>query len=193
MFGDDDGILYEAAINCRHRHGLIRGYNTDEFRPNELLLRQHAATMLVNFVEQTRDADLPVVASGFTDISGNVHATNIEKGFTADIINGFDDGTFRPAALVSREQFVTLLVQSTEGLLGRALAKDLTDQFPDDDGSVHESNIEKAHDAGILDGIPISVEGGQFLTKANVTRGEAAHMIGNALTKVLAPARVFSP
>jgi hypothetical protein len=73
------------------------------------------------------------------------------------------------------------------------LERDATDQFPDDDGSVHESNIEKAHDAGVLEGIPLSVEGGQFLTAANVTRGEAAHMIGNALTKVLAPAQVFVP
>jgi hypothetical protein len=93
--------------------------------------------------------------------------------------------------LVSREQFVTLLVQSTEDLLERTIGTDATDSFSDDDGSVHELNIEKAHDAGILEGLP--VQGQSFLTQANVTRGEAAQMIRNALVKVLAPAQVFTP
>jgi hypothetical protein len=125
------------------------------------------------------------------DIAGNTHEENINKGFRAAIINGYVDNTFRPMTLVSREQFVTLLVQSTEDLLGRALEADGTDTFIDDDGSVHELNIEKAHDAGILEGLP--VRGDEFVRQAGVTRGEAAQMIRNALVKVLAPARAFTP
>ena len=86
---------------------------------------------------------------------------------------------------------MTLLVQSSEDLLGRGFETDPLDSFTDDDGSVHEPNIEKAHDAGILEGLP--VQGQSFLTQANVTRGEAAQMIRNALVKVLAPAQVFTP
>jgi hypothetical protein len=190
-FADDAGLLYEAAINCLYRYQLVRGYSADAFGPNDLLLRQHTASMLVNFVEKTLGTDLPTASSGLRDIAGNTHEENINKGFAAAIINGFVDNTFRPMTLVSREQFVTLLVQSTEDLLGRALEADGTDTFIDDDGSVHELNIEKAHDAGILEGLP--VRGDEFVRQAGVTRGEAAQMIRNALVKVLAPARAFTP
>ena len=190
-FDDDSGLLYEAAINCLYRYELIRGYNADAFGPADLLLRQHTASMLVNFVEKTQGTELAEIGSGFSDIAGNTHEENINKGFAAGIINGYVDNTFRPMTLVSREQFVTLLVQSTEDLLGRAIGTDGTDTFADDDGSVHELNIEKAHDTGILEGIP--TEGDAFVRQANVTRGEAAQMIRNALVKVLAPARAFTP
>jgi hypothetical protein len=92
---------------------------------------------------------------------------------------------------VSRQQFVTLLVKATENLLGRSMERNGTDQFVDDNGGTHEENIEKANDSGILEGIP--VEGNRFVVSANVTRGEAAQMINNAVTRVLAPARVFVP
>ena len=190
-FDDDAGLLYEPAINCLYRYELIRGYNVDAFGPNDVLLRQHAASMLVNFVEKARGSVLAAGSSAFSDIAGNTHEENINKGFAADIINGYADNTFRPMTLVSREQFVTLLVQSTEDLLERAIETDAIDSYSDDDGSVHELNIEKAHDTGILEGLP--VQGDAFLRQANVTRGEAAQMIGNALVEVLAPARVFTP
>ena len=190
-FADDAGFLYEESINCLFRYDLVEGYNDTEFRPNVLLLRQHAATMLVNFVEQSMGMELVAGASGFTDIAGNTHEENINKGFTSDIINGYDDGTFRPGQNVTREQFVSLLVQASEGLISGipgsqdVLLPDATDTFTDDDGSVHERNIEKAHDHGILEGIP--VQGSAFLTQANVTRGEAAHMIANVVRRVLGP------
>ncbi len=190
QFADDAGLLYERSIDCLYNYNLIEGYNETEFRPDVLLLRQHSATMLVNFVEQSGGADLPVIASGFTDIAGTTHEENINKGFAAGIIKGFADSTFRPQLNVTREQFVSLLVQAAESL-GGVFQTDGTDTFSDDNGSVHESNIEKAHDERILVGIP--VQDTSFMTQANVTRGEAAHMMANVLRQVLPPEPDFPP
>jgi hypothetical protein len=51
-------MLYEGAINCLYRFGLVAGVNGTEFQPNVLLRREQAASMLVNFVEKTRKATL---------------------------------------------------------------------------------------------------------------------------------------
>jgi hypothetical protein len=147
-----------------------------------VLIRQQTATMLVNVMEQTSGMSLISGYSPFTDIAGSVHEENIEKGYLHEVIAGYPDKTFRPTQNVTREQFVTLLVNVTERLAFRPLS-DASNVFTDDDGSVHETNIDKAAKAGILEGIP--VQGTTFHTGAPVTRGEAAQMISNAVTKVL--------
>lgn len=64
-----------------------------------------------------------------------------------------------------------------------------TDQFTDDEGNVHESNIEKAADNGILEGTGANT----FSPNANVTRGQTATIVIRAAGNVLFPAGRFAP
>lgn len=53
------------------------------------------------------------VASAFTDLPSSHWAyDNINKMYNGEIIAGFEDGTFRPDDLVTREQFITIFVKA---------------------------------------------------------------------------------
>jgi hypothetical protein len=58
---------------------------------------------------------------------------------------------FNPGASVSRAQMATILVNSLEAA-GYTLPADAPDAFTDDDGSVHEDNINKLAATGIVNG-----------------------------------------
>ncbi|MDQ3385852.1 MAG: S-layer homology domain-containing protein [Actinomycetota bacterium] len=189
-FMDDDSSVHEGNVNCAAAHQLVSGTTPTTYDPTANLTRGQAATILVNYVERSTGATLTGGAGGgFGDTAGSTHARNIEKAAASGIVTGFDDGTFRPNDLVSRAQFATIASQATERALGPPLTADRADAFDDDDGSVHEGNIEKAFDHGILEGTAPRT----FSPHADVQRGQAATIIVRATSNVLFPAGKFTP
>jgi N-acetylmuramoyl-L-alanine amidase len=53
------------------------------------------------------DVDLP-----FPDIRGDVYATQIARAVEIGVVSGFQDGTFKPREQVTREQAVSMVVES---------------------------------------------------------------------------------
>ena len=190
-FTDDAGSVHEDAINCAAVYGLVFGLTPTTFGPDVPLNRGQAATILIGYVEQSIGEVLPGLPDDirpiFTDTAGSVHEDNIERAWDNGILEGFDDGTFRPGAQVTRAQFATIAVQATEAILEEELEVDGTEDVGDDDGSVHEVNIEKAFDNGILSGAAPGV----FNPGRPVTRGQAASILIGALVNVLEPRGVF--
>lgn len=177
QFTDDEASPHEAAINCAVVNGLVRGVTPTTFAPDAQINRAQAATLLVQFVEEVLGAALPLEDAGFTDIAGSVHADNINKAWAAYIVNGVTPDTYRPGNPVTRQQFISLAVQTAELLLEAELPRIPGSTFDDDDGSVHEINIEKAVDNGLL--INISVGDRALRPTAPVTRGEATQIVVN--------------
>ena len=65
----------------------------------------------------TEDAYLDKKAAALSDIGGHVFAADIEKLAKANIVGGYKDGTFRPAALVTRAEasvFVSNILDAIE-------------------------------------------------------------------------------
>ncbi|MBR3718454.1 MAG: S-layer homology domain-containing protein, partial [Firmicutes bacterium] len=65
----------------------------------------------------TEDAYLDKKAAALSDIGGHVFAADIEKLAKANIVGGYEDGTFRPAALVTRAEasvFVSNILDAIE-------------------------------------------------------------------------------
>lgn len=84
------------------------------------------------------------------------------------IIEGFEDGTFAPDQLVTREQFVKMLI-----VTGGYLNKDLTAQFADiEAGRWSSAYIASAVSRGIVTGY----SDGTFAPTATLTRQDAAVM-----------------
>ncbi len=102
------------------------------------------------------------------------------------IIDGFEDGTFKPNALVTREQFVKMLVEA-----GGYLNADLTSQFGDvEAGRWSSSYIASAVSRGIVTGY----EDGTFKPTATLTRQDAAVMsfrLANVMKKSVAKTDVL--
>jgi hypothetical protein len=87
--------------------GLSTGYADGTFRPAAPVTRQASAALLHRF------ADSPPPAVGgpaFTDVSGDhPFAAAIRWMASSGISTGYADGTFRPAATVTRRAVVQFL------------------------------------------------------------------------------------
>jgi glucose/arabinose dehydrogenase len=118
-----DGV-HADAIETLAAFGppLVRGYADGRFRPGDPVSRAQAASILARALDeiatQTPGVDpLPVDGSPPADAIDSVHAPAIARLTAAGIVSGHPDGTFRPAASISREQLASLLARTLGGLV----------------------------------------------------------------------------
>lgn len=94
----------------------------------------------------------PATAVGrFVDDDGNVHEQAIEHVAAAGIAAGCDADRFCPIAPVTRAQMATFVVQLLSAR-GATLPAQAADAFDDDNGNLHESNINVMASLGITGG-----------------------------------------
>lgn len=98
--------FYSDALDYCYENGIINGLTADTFGPNETLNRAQLVTMLY------RHAGSPAVEEGsvFTDVpEGQFYTDPVAWASANGIVNGYEDGTFRPGDPITREQIVTML------------------------------------------------------------------------------------
>ncbi|WP_282936535.1 S-layer homology domain-containing protein [Paenibacillus sp. RC67] len=107
----------------------------------------------------------------FSDVSTHWAAREIGNWSQKGIINGYEDGTFKPNVPISRAEFVSLV--------NRVLAypREATQTFPDVSSSAwYSKDISKAAAAGIVFGD----DNGNFKPEAPISRQEAAVILSRA-------------
>jgi hypothetical protein len=110
--------------------------------------------------------------AGFTDVRPtNVHAEAIAELAAAGILLGYGDGTFRPAASITRGQLASVIARAGE------LAPVLPAPFSDTAGNPHEGPIGALAAANIL----LGYEDGTFRPYAPITREHVAVVIARWL------------
>ena len=107
----------------------------------------------------------------FTDDDGTVHEYPITTLAAAGITTGCDGSRFCPDDPVTRAQTAALLVRA----LRLPLAAE--DAFADDDGSVHEPDIDALARAGLANGCTPT----DYCPGAALTRGQMASLLARAL------------
>ena len=112
---------------------------------------------------------LPSSAGTFTDTEGNLHEENIERLVDMGVAEGCDDNPprFCPGHAIFRGQMATFLARALE------LPPATRDHFDDDNGHIHEDNINRLAEAGIARG----VSPGRFRPGGEVTRAQMATFI----------------
>lgn len=170
IFAEDITWMYALGISLGCGDG-------SDFCPQEPVSREQIASFLARAFELTDG----VGADHFWDDNGSVHEDNIDALFTAGVTNGCDaaDPTlFCPTDSLSRAQFASLLVRALESLMGEDYSAGAgLDYFTDDDGSVHEINIDKLRYADVTQGC----QAGLFCPAATLTRGQLAALLYRAL------------
>jgi hypothetical protein len=124
-------------------------------------------------------------SSGFTDIStvAGAQRTDIECLAASKITSGTSATTYAPTASVSRAAmatFVATLIDRANALETQTLASlptDAPDAFGDDEGIVHEDNINRLAAAAVVQGTSPTT----FSPSGNVTRGQMATFLVAAL------------
>jgi hypothetical protein len=116
-----------------------------------------------------------VPGAGFTDIIQNVHREAIYCLYWWGIMTGKSDETFDPRATMTRGQLATAIARTMEDA-GYQFDANPPDKFSDDEGSVHEANINKLAAAGVLGGY----SDGTFRPNTPINRAQVASILVRA-------------
>lgn len=111
-FEDSQDTTHDGAVAAVVEAGVASGYTDATFRPGEPISREQMASMLA----AAADLDVDQLGDRYIDLNGGVHDGAIEAVSAAGIAMGYDDGTYRPTEMVSREQMASFLVRLYERL-----------------------------------------------------------------------------
>ncbi len=111
-YTDKSTIKYADAVDVISTLGIVDGYATGAFNPSNTLTRGAAAKIICNMVlGPTTASALGANSAPFTDVPANhTFAGYIAYCSQQGIINGYSDGTFKPAGTVTGYQFMKMLL-----------------------------------------------------------------------------------
>ncbi len=118
----------------------------------------------------------------FSDDDGNAHEYTIATLAAAGVVTGCAPDRYCPGAPVSRAQTAALLARALQ------LPSPGSDLFVDDDGSVHERDINAAATAGLTTGCRPQ----RFCPGRRLRRGQMASLLARALRLPAATSDAFS-
>ncbi|GGI07908.1 S-layer homology domain-containing protein [Egicoccus halophilus] len=145
---------------------IAAGYRDRTFRQDEHVTRAQMASFL------HRALELPAGPAGrFSDVTGT-HAAAIDAVAHAGIAQGYEGGTFRPDAAVTRGQMAAFLQQAFQYPAGPQVFRDIR-------GTTHENAIRAIAAAGVARGY----EDGSYRPNTPVTRGHMATFLHNAMDR----------
>ncbi len=108
-FLDLDQDWYKDAVIWAANEGIVNGVSANLFAPESDVTREQAATMLYRFLNEpeTEANDLSRFPDGdqVSEYAAAAMAWAVEEGF----FQGYDDGTLKPAAMLTRAQIAKLL------------------------------------------------------------------------------------
>lgn len=154
-------------ITWLHYAGISNGCGGGSFCPTPNVRRDEMASFLV------RARSLPPSSTDyFSDDTGNIHEGNINALAQAGITLGCGGGNYCPADPVRRDEMASFLARAM------GLKASGTNRFDDDDGNIHEGNIDAIANAGIT----LGCGGRNYCPASATTREQMAAFIRRALT-----------
>ena len=161
---------YYNAIQSLVARGIVNGMGDGTFAPDANVTRAQYAKMVVLSIGMTNVGE-SADSSGFPDVPSDHWAAGFVKAAHGQgIINGFEDGTFRPDENVTYEQAITMAIRA-KSLFLKAEAEKIG--YPD--GYIQLATKYKFL-KGIVDGV----------NKQPAKRGTIAQLMDNMLKVELA-------
>ena len=183
----DDASPHAAAIDCVTWWGVATGKSAERFDPAGTLTRGQAASFAVRLLEA---AGLRPEAArdSFRDDDGNVHEDAINQLAGTGIVSGKAPGRYEPSQPVTRGELATILAGTYELASATVLPADV-DHFRDDDGTTHETSINKLAGAHLASGTGPST----FSPALPVARGQTASFLARVLARLVEDAKAEPP
>lgn len=98
------GDWYNNNISTVAAAGIVNGYDDGTFQPNKRITRAEFATIASRFTTLVHEGE-----HLFTDIDGHWAAEAINNAAITGWVNGYDDGSFKPEAEITRAEAITLI------------------------------------------------------------------------------------
>ncbi|MDF2925365.1 MAG: S-layer domain protein [Paenibacillaceae bacterium] len=173
ILSDMNGHWAQAAVAEAAELGLVEGYGDGTFKPEKPVTRAEFAALLVRATGWPA-ADNPEALLPFADNNQippwakPLIAAMVQLG----IINGYDDGTFRPEQTITRAEMAVMTARALDlPASGPALKPGFADR--EDIPEWASPAIAAVEQAGIMQG----TGAGRFAPLANATRAEAAMLV----------------
>lgn len=164
-----------TTLNDTDHYAYIVGYEDGTIRPNGHITRAEAATVFFRLLtDKARDANL-TDRSPYPDVSaGAWYNKAIATLSRMGILSGYEDGSFRPNATVTRAEFAAMAARfDTE-------AKPVDTPFTDLTGCWAADEIAKAYGKGWVNGYGDNT----FRPNGPITRAEAVTLINRVLRRL---------
>ncbi|UKS26587.1 S-layer homology domain-containing protein [Paenibacillus sp. HWE-109] len=171
---DIAGHWAEANIKQAVSSGIVSGYPEGTFEPNHTVTRAEFAVMLMNTLKPQGNG----AALTFADAAsiGAWAQQAVAQAVQAGIIHGYEDGTFRPNAPITRAEMAAMLAQAVRQSADANAASGFADDK--DIPAWATSAVVSMKKLGILEGKGAN----EFAPNDQTTRAEAV----TVLLKVLA-------
>ncbi len=164
----------KAELEKEDHFGYIIGYPDDTVRPENNITRAEIVTIFFRMLtDESREA-FWTQENDFVDVNEDDWFNNAVSTLTnAGIISGYEDGTFRPNASITRAELVKIAVAFYDA------ETEAEADFTDTDGHWADRFIDAAYGLGFVSGY----EDGSFQPDKAVTRAEAMKIINRALER----------
>jgi hypothetical protein len=176
-----EGNVHREAIDCIAWYAITIGSrgsdgDTASYDPRARVTRGQMASFLFRLGTEAGIRFPASPPDRFRDDDGSPHEAAIDALTAEGIVQGFDDGTYRPNAPVTRDQMAAFVVRTIERASG-SLPAPRTDAPADSRASVHQLAIRKLLEAGIVQGFT----DGTYRPREDVRRDQMATFLAGAL------------
>ncbi|MDN7226478.1 S-layer homology domain-containing protein [Planococcus liqunii] len=167
------GSALEKEMQAMIDQGILHGYGNGVYKPKDKVTREQFAAFI------NRALKLPAGIHNFKDVPMNSQlSADIGAVYTAGLMAGLDDSTFKPTTLITREQMAQTLNNVLE--YSNMELKEKRVSFSDERDFVSSGGIKAVYHIlhyGITAGIPDGKGGLKFAPKDSTTREQAAAFI----------------
>jgi hypothetical protein len=177
-FTDIDTVPWaEDAILALVDKGVINGRSESIFDPNGTVTRAEFAKMVVLAFNLTGGNGV----DQFSDVeTTDWYAQYVARGYYNGVISGYDDGTFRPNGLISRQEMAAMISRAINAANKTLPATVAAESFSDADqiGDWAIDAVTSLQQGGVINGMG----DGTYAPADNATRAQAAVIINRAIT-----------
>ena len=169
-----EGTWYYDYVMQAAAAGIVNGKGNGIFDPEGNVTRRDFALMTARMLKADTSS---YTTSPFKDVNDNDYALGaIAYCYDKKIIGGYEDGTFRPDANISREEAAKIVCVA----LGLSEVKNPTETFKDDAKIQNwaKGYVYACKEAGIFGG-----DNGNFLPGNPITRAETAKVMVISMNK----------
>ena len=172
---DQTPLAGSVGLNDTDHFAYVIGYEDDTVRPLNNITRAEAATIFFRLMtDEYRQANWSTTNS-FSDVNaGDWYNNAVSTCANAGVLKGYEDGTFRPNAAITRAEFASMAA----GFMDESITDDGTGDFSDTANHWAAVAIRRAAKAGWVTG-----NGNKFNPDAKITRAEVMTIVNRMLDR----------
>ena len=164
-----------TGLNGKDHYAYIIGYGNNDVRPQNNITRAEVATIFFRLLtDETREANM-TKSNGYNDMKdGAWYTCAVSTLSKMGIIKGYEDGSFKPDASISRAEFAAIAARfDPDGDKTPATFSDVSSHWAKDEISI-------AANHGWIKGY----EDGSFKPDQKITRAETMTLVNRVLNRL---------